>query len=228
MGGGSSARYVDGSNAFIISIMMPVYYIHDAEVTSEDIAEAAASWKLITDDTSKEFKRKKLNPSFTYFSCISWFFSLFYARLFDVHPLCKPLFSAGLQSQGKFLVKMISLTLSQLGNPEVFSKTMHELTIRHCERGVKAIEYGVVGDVLFWVIKTCIGESFTPKVGLAWTKIYSKMLQVIVPEAVAFERQGLHVSKFHRTSYVTSSEKEASVTLNVNSTSGNSTTTTTA
>lgn len=211
MGGGSSSRYVDGSDDFIVSIMMPVYYVHNAEPNEEDIAAAAASWKLITDDTSAEFQRKKLNPKFTYFSCISWFFSLFYSRLFDVHPLCKPLFGAGLQSQGKFLVKMISLTLSQLGNPEVFKKTMHELTIRHCERGVKSIEYGVVGDVLFWVIKTCIGEQgFTPRIGIAWTTIYSKMLQVIVPEAVSYERQGLHTSKIKRTSFVTPSEKVSS------------------
>lgn len=209
MGGGSSARYVDGSDAFIVSIMMPVYYVHDASVGQGDIDQAAASWKLITDDTSPEFLRKKATSKhFTYYSCISWFFSLFYSRLFDVHPLCKPLFGAGLQSQGKFLVKMISLTLSQLGDQEKFAKTMHELTIRHCERGVKSIEYGVVGDVLFWVIKTCIGPTaFTADVESAWVKIYSQMLQVIVPEAVSYERQGLHVAKAKRPNFVTSSAK---------------------
>jgi hemoglobin-like flavoprotein len=207
--GGSTARYVDGSDDFVVSIMMPVYYIHNVEVVEADIQHAAASWKLIIDDKSVEFKRRKeKHPNFTHFSCISWFFSNFYSRLFDIHPLCKSLFGSGLQSQGKFLVKMISLTLSQLGDEDTFNNTMSDLVKRHCERGVKSIEYGVVGDVLFWCIKTCIGETgFTPEVQLAWTKIYSKMLQRIVPAAVAYERQGLHKSETKRQRYVTESAK---------------------
>ena len=228
--GGSSNNYVDGSDDFVVSIMMPVYYIHNAKVSHSDIEEAAASWKLITDDTSTEFERRKKNPKFTHFSCISWFFSNFYNRLFDIHPLCKSLFGSGLQSQGRFLVKMISLTLSQLGDEVKFGETMSELVKRHCERGVKAIEYGVVGDVLFWCIKTCIGESaFNERVQLAWTKIYSKMLQVIVPAAVSYERQGLHRSDVKRMRYVTSSEKietkgtntETTVSSSSNTTSNN-------
>ncbi len=118
MGGGSSAQYMDGSNDFIVSIMMPVYYIHNPEVTLDDIQHASMSWKLITDDLSLEFQRRKgSDPTFTHYSCISWFFSNFYARLFDVHPLCRSLFKSGLQSQGKFLVKMVSITLSQLTDP---------------------------------------------------------------------------------------------------------------
>jgi hemoglobin-like flavoprotein len=69
---------------------------------------------------------------------------------------------------------------------------------------VKAIEYGVVGDVLFWCIKTCIGaEAFTPAVELSWVKIYSKMLQVIVPVAVRYEKEGIHQAREVRAMYAT-------------------------
>jgi hemoglobin-like flavoprotein len=209
MGGGGSAMYMDGQNDAIVSVMMPVYYVHHAVVTPEDVQVAKASWSLIIDDKSVEFhRRKKEDPDFTHYSCISWFFSNFYMRLFDVHPLCKSLFSSGLQSQGKFLVKMISITLSQLGDKEAFDKTMGELTIRHCERGVKAIEYGVVGDVLFWCIKTCVGAAaFTPEIGGAWVRIYSKMLQIVVPLAVTYERKGLYQGNVHRSKFIVASGK---------------------
>jgi hemoglobin-like flavoprotein len=209
MGGGNSSAYMDGNNDTIVSVMMPVYYVHNAVVTPEDVTMAKASWNLIIEDKSEEFHRKKKeDPNFSYYSCISWFFSLFYSRLFDVHPLCKPLFSSGLQSQGKFLVKMISITLSQLGDKEAFSTTMAALTVRHCEKGVKAIEYGVVGDVLFFVIKACVGPAaFTPEIELAWIKVYSQMLQNIVPLAVTYERKGLHQGHVKRSRYIVESSK---------------------
>ena len=115
-GGASNARYMNGNQDEIVAIMMPVYYIHDAVVTEDDLREATVTWNMITED-SEEFKRRKAtDPEFTHFSCVSWFFNNFYSRLFDVHPLCRSLFTSGLQSQGKFLIKMVSLTLSQLGN----------------------------------------------------------------------------------------------------------------
>ena len=91
---------------------------------------------------------------------------------------------------------------------------MSELTVRHCERGVKAIEYGVVGDVLFWCIKTCVGNAaFTKQVEVAWVKIYSKMLQVIVPVAVAHERAGKYLSSTIRQKYSTVSDKITAETV---------------
>ena len=79
---------------------------------------------------------------------------------------------------------------------------MTALTVRHSERGIKAIEYGVVGDVLFWCIKVCVGETvFTDDVLSAWVKIFSRMLRIIVPIAVQFERRGVHQSKTGRTLY---------------------------
>jgi hypothetical protein len=72
-------------------------------------------------------------------------------------------------------------------------------------RGVKAIEYGVVGDVLFWSLKICVGTTiFTDAVLAVWVKIFSRMLRTIVPTAVKFERQGLFQPEFKRVKYQTS------------------------
>lgn len=209
MGASSSVPFMGGNLDAIVSAMMPVYYVHNAEVSVEQIELAKDCWSLIVEDKSAEFLlKKKEDSSFHYYSCISWFFSCFYERLFDVHPLCKPLFKGGLQTQGKFLVKMISITLGQLRSTVEFKNTMRALTIRHCERGVKAIEYGVMGDVLFHTIKKCVGDAvFTSTVFDAWTRIYSVMLQEIVPLAVHYEHKGLHQGAVHRPRYVIGSDK---------------------
>ena len=212
MGSGSSARFVEGTNNEIVAIMMPVYYVEET-VSPEDLKLASASWQMIINDTSPEFKRKRTtDPDFTQPSCISWFFNSFYTRLFDVHPLCRPMFKNGLQTQGKFLIQMVSLCLNQLtGNQEGFEKTMTDLTTRHCERGIKAIEYGVVGDVLFWCIQLCVGrEVFTERTQAAWVRIYSVMLRIIVPVAVLHERRGEYASKVVRGQFKTPETAERS------------------
>ena len=122
MGGGSStggARYMNGTLNEIVSVMMPVYYTEE-EITEQDLNLAIDCWQHIVSDTSPEFKMKKeTDPSFQFSSCVSWFFSNFYARLFDVHPMCRSLFKTGLQTQGRFLISMVSLCINQLKREKV-------------------------------------------------------------------------------------------------------------
>jgi hypothetical protein len=50
------------------------------------------------------------------------------------------MFKSGLKSQGKFLVKMVSLALSLINKDDEFIETMRKLAEVHNERGVKAVE----------------------------------------------------------------------------------------
>ena len=117
----------------------PVFYL-DEQLTEKDVEIAKASWRMITDDTAPGFLALKGTPGFDFPSCIMYFFDNFYSRLFDVHPMCRPMFKSGLKSQGKFLVKMISMAVSLINEPVKFQQTLIKLTETHNERGVKAIE----------------------------------------------------------------------------------------
>lgn len=187
LGGGRK----DMPMAEVVAMMMPVYYTHDAKITNEILETAKQSWLMIVEDRSPAFLKMKKDPSFEMASGISWFYTMFYERLFDVHPMSKPLFKNGMVSQGKFLVKMITLTINSLKYPEKFKKTMEDLAMRHCERGVKAGEYAIVGDVLFWVLERSLGPAYTVEVEDAWKKIYSAMIQIIIPLCVEYERSGI-------------------------------------
>jgi hypothetical protein len=67
--------------------MMPVYYMHNAEITDADLMLAKDTWNLVVDDKSAAFKEMKKDPTFEQSSCISWFYTIFYDRLFNVHPM---------------------------------------------------------------------------------------------------------------------------------------------
>lgn len=161
---------------------------------------AKKSWNLVIEDRSPAFAEQKTNPEFEHNTCISWFYSIFYERLFNVHPMCRPLFTSGIVSQGKFLVKMVSLILTCLKNKTKFTVTMQELAMRHCERGIRGVEYGIVGDVLFFSLRKSIGSAYTSEVETAWKKIFSSMLAIIVPLCIQYERTGVVSCEVERVS----------------------------
>jgi hemoglobin-like flavoprotein len=170
-----------------VTLMLPVYYI-DEPVTIMDIELATISWNMIVNDTSPRYAKYKSEGLIDQPSCLSWFYVSFYERLFDVHPLSRKLFTTTVNSQGKFLVMMISSCLKQLDHPERFASSMITLAEKHCEKGVRSNEYGIVGDVLFYTLQKCLGESYDDQTERAWIKIYSSMLKHIVPRALHHEK----------------------------------------
>ena len=145
MGATSSSNKVDHriskGDEESIKLVMPMYYSEEA-IELEEVCAAKFTWHLVLNDEAPEFLSRKRKAGFQYRSCVSFFYDSFYTRLFDVHPVCRPLFVRGTTSQGKFLVKMIGLALSELehDDPLIFEKTLHHLANVHFERGVKAVE----------------------------------------------------------------------------------------
>eukprot|EP01031_Cornospumella_fuschlensis_P025754 gene25754-31104_t len=194
--GGSASKHTAAKNApqlrkqenDIVNLMFPVYYT-DEELTDGELDLASKAWKMILTCTAPEFAAlKAADPvNFDFNHSMVYFYSKFYERLFEVHPLARPLFK-DMSSQGKFLVKMLSLALSEKADPDKYRNTLVKLAEIHNDRGIKAVEYGIVGEVLFWSIRACVGVGvYTPELHVAWTKVYSRMLKIMVPIAVAYE-----------------------------------------
>lgn len=123
----------------IVKLLMPLYYIEEP-LTVEEHKLASDSWDNILNSRSPIFKDKKKNQkNFFYPDCVSFFYHRFYSRLFDIYPGAKELFM-NTRSNGKFLVKMISLSLSEFDDPEKFEATLIKLAHLHNEKGIKALE----------------------------------------------------------------------------------------
>jgi hypothetical protein len=124
----------------MIRLMMPLYYT-TTPITDRDRLLASKTWQLILDNESPEFiHQKQTNPAFSYNQCAEFFFDSFYFRLFDIHPASRKLFKASMKHQGTFLVKMISISLSEAEDPRIFDMTLRKLAEIHYQRGVKAFE----------------------------------------------------------------------------------------
>jgi hemoglobin-like flavoprotein len=171
-----------------VKIVMPLYYTTDP-VTTEDLARAKKSWNLIVDDESRAFKTAKLDPNFTEISCLSYFYTVFYNRLFDIHPCCKPLFKGSIQIQGKALAKIISFLLKDHSDTVLLTEVLTALDHRKIyDYGVKAHEYGYLGESLIYALAVCVGkDDFDEATALAWARIYSMVIAVVVPLHVQYE-----------------------------------------
>ena len=64
------------------------------------------------------------------------------------------MFKAGLKSQGKFLVKMISLSITILLDRAKFTETMTKLAEVHNGRGVKAVECKIKASLCYYIHMT--------------------------------------------------------------------------
>eukprot|EP01039_Chlorochromonas_danica_P000648 gene648-703_t len=170
----------------MVNLVLPLYYTTEL-LTPVEYDLVHSLWEMVLNNTAPEFVQMRKDPSFHYSTCIAFFYDTYYHRLFDVHPLCRDLFT-DVAKQGKFLVKMISLALSEKQDPQKYEQTLIKLAFVHNELGVKAMEYGLVGDVLFYTLKRCVGPSiYTSEAHQGWVKVISRMLHTMVPLAVAHE-----------------------------------------
>lgn len=198
MGGASSSNVSDlaaqalqkKTEAEIVAFVMPIYY-SKVPLLPHEKEMATKAWKYISTGQAQEFYRlKREDPDNT--PCktpMEFFGNQFYRRLLEVHPTCRGIFTKSTLKQGELLLRMLSFAVSELNEDETkFNKTFHNLANCHNRIGVKACEYGIFGEVLFWALKKTLGpEIYTAAVHGAWIKIYSKMLTVIIPVAVAYE-----------------------------------------
>lgn len=167
-------------------VKFPAFYV-EADVTADDIQRARDSWTLIVEDSTVAYQSQKTLIQSS--SCVSWFYDLFYERLFQVEPATKPLFKNDMQVQGKALVKMISAALGLLNDIPSLTEALQGLARGHAAKGVVSSQYGVVGEVLLWTLKKVLGDQYTSDVEGSWLKIYCFMIKVIIPAAVDEEKK---------------------------------------
>lgn len=125
----------------LVRLMMPVYYTTDS-ITLEECNAALEAWRMISENQAPNYLKQQLESmecATAFPTAMSYFSDSFYNRLFDVHPFSRNLFK-DVRSQGKFLTKMISLSLTEFYDPTKFELTLRKLAEVHNERGVKAVE----------------------------------------------------------------------------------------
>ena len=213
MGGGASTSVDEwrGTDQELAELMMPLYYVRNVVVTEDDISKASSGWNMILEGRAESFIEYRNSLSNGSESSIEWFSNVFYGRLFDVNPSSRKLFKENASTQARVLQAIISTALSQLHDPTTFGKTMTQLAHVHVKRGVKAVQFGIAGDVLLWSLAHSLRSVWTDDMRQSWVKLYSGMLKALVPVAIGDERINYRKSKRNEKISRFSEEPRASI-----------------
>ena len=110
--------------------------------------------------------------------------AMFYARLFELDPSLRPLFTADLTEQGRKLMQMIAVAVNGLDRLDELVAAVRQLGVRHARYGVKDQHYDTVAEALLWTLERGLGSDFTPAAKDAWTAVYG-VLAATMKEAAA-------------------------------------------
>ena len=105
--------------------------------------------------------------------------ALFYARLFELDPALKPLFTGDMKTQGAKLMKAINLVVRSLDKLDSLLPALQALGQRHVGYGVQAAHYDIVGTALLWTLEQGLGDTFTAPTRTAWGEAYSRLATVM-------------------------------------------------
>ena len=164
------------------------YYVADAHVTLEDVHLAEETWRIITTNTSNEFFRVKeahlvSAEPFLATSCLSWYFDTFFDYCVELDPNIKQSYGNDLRTQIRAMISMVSSSLTMYKNVDVAKVKLaaEKIAKSHCNRHVKVHQYPIVATVLIKTFHKCLGMDWIDQVTRVWSKIFSQLLDFIIP-----------------------------------------------
>jgi hemoglobin-like flavoprotein len=97
---------------------------------------------------------------------------LFYARLFQLDPSLRALFTGDMKEQGAKLMAMLAVAVKGLDRLETIVPAVQALGRRHAGYGITERHYDLVGAALLWTLEHSFGVAFADDVRAAWAACY--------------------------------------------------------
>ena len=101
------------------------------------------------------------------------FAAAFYARLFEIAPDLRALFTGDMSEQGRKLIAMLAVAVANLDRLETVVPAVRALGERHAGYGVKDENYGTVAAALLHTFEETLGAEFDAKTRDAWVALYT-------------------------------------------------------
>jgi hemoglobin-like flavoprotein len=110
---------------------------------------------------------------------------LLYGRLFELDPSLRPLFKGDMEEQGRKLMRMIGIVVTNLTRLETIIVALRRMGEKHATYGVREQHYGTVAQALLWTLAQGLGEHWNPALEEAWTAAYTTLSGVMIEAARA-------------------------------------------
>jgi hemoglobin-like flavoprotein len=104
----------------------------------------------------------------------------FYARLFEINPHLRKLFTGDMRRQGTMLMTSLELAVSSLDDPESIRPAVKALGERHASYGVKVEYYGLAKQAYLWALEHHLRNAFTPALKDAWGAAFDALVEIMI------------------------------------------------
>lgn len=108
---------------------------------------------------------------------------MFYAKLFELRPDFRPMFSEDMTDQRGKLVSTLATVVQGLGDLEALAPAVADLGRRHVGYNVKSQDYGPVGEALLWTLGEVLGDAWREETKDAWAAAYALLSKVMIDAA---------------------------------------------
>ncbi|MBD0402983.1 MULTISPECIES: globin family protein [unclassified Flammeovirga] len=109
---------------------------------------------------------------------------IFYAKLFELDPSLKSMFTSDMAEQGRKLMAMLAAAVNGLNDLGALVPVVQDLGKRHVGYNVEDSHYDTVAAALLYTLETGLGENWNDEVKDAWTTVYV-VLATTMKEAAA-------------------------------------------
>jgi hemoglobin-like flavoprotein len=109
--------------------------------------------------------------------------SIFYARLFEMSPELRPMFTDDIIIQTEKAIFAFGAVVGQIQDLDNTRGLTYDLAVRHVSYGVKAEHYPLVGRAVLSVLAEVLEEEFTPAMEAAWRQAYAAISAAMIKAA---------------------------------------------
>jgi hemoglobin-like flavoprotein len=114
----------------------------------------------------------------------------FYNRLFTQYPQIRSMFHSPMEQQKQYLIAVLAMVVTNLRNPEVLTKNLGELGLRHAAQyGVSREQYPIVGQILLESLAHVAGDAWNDELQQAWTDAYAAIQSIIYAVLDSYEAE---------------------------------------
>lgn len=107
----------------------------------------------------------------------------FYETMFENNPEVKQFFNMDKQTSGeqpKALAMTVLAAAQNIDNLESLLPVVKKIGEVHCDKGIKAEHYPIVGQNLLLAIKKVLKDAATPEIMEAWEKAYGVIANIFI------------------------------------------------
>lgn len=117
----------------------------------------------------------------------------FYKSMFAARPDIAPMFNMENQHSGLQHTKLANAVYAwsqHMHEPEKLTAAVETMVQAHCNAGVKAEHYPIIGHYLLGAIQEVLGSAATPEILEAWGQAYGTLAEILIGlEAAEYARR---------------------------------------